>query len=151
MQTRINPCTQVPPCPTNNPKYKLVDGKCYYLEKTSLNYQGAINNCKEKFKNDGGNGVLFEPTSVDEFNKVYQETETFLHLTITSAWIGIKKSTNGILVYSRTGQPVTFQPPWYSAHSLSLNNGFCISVHRGKFLANYFPHEKRSSICVNNI
>ena len=150
MQTRINPCTQVPPCPTNNPKYKLVDGKCYYLEKTSLNYQGAINNCKEKFKNDGGNGILFEPTSVDEFNKVYQAAKTFLDLDNTSAWIGIKKSSNGILVYSRTGQPIT----WYSVHNISLsrNDRFCIVVYRGYLLDScYTIDEKKSSICVNNI
>merc|ERR1712008_394245 len=115
---------------------------------------GAINNCQEKFENDGGNGILFEPTSVDEFKKVYQAAETFLALYTKSnlfAWIGIKKSTNGILVYSRTGQPVTFQPPWYSGHSLSRNDGFCVVVHQEKFLTSWLPNEGARSICVNTI
>ena len=122
------------------------------MEKTQLNYQGAIDNCKEKFKNDGGNGILFEPTSVDEFKKVYQAAKNFLSLETYVAWIGIKKSSSGILVYSRTGQSVTFHPPWYDAgHNLSSNNGFCIAVYHEKFLATWFPHEKSRSICVNNI
>ena len=100
---------------------------------------------------DGGNGILFEPSSVDEFKKVYQAAETFLNLRNTNAWIGIKKSSNGILVYSRTGQPITFQPPWYSGQNLSRHTGFCISVHQEKFLDNWFPGQKRFSICVNNI
>ena len=141
----------MPPCPTNDPKYKLVEGKCFYLKKTSLNYQGAINNCKEKFKNFGGNGILFEPTSANKFKKVYQAAKTFLDLGTWSSWIGIKKSSNGVLVYSRTGQPVTFQPPWYPGHNLSSRDGFCISVWQEKFLSNYFPDDKRSSICENNI
>jgi len=147
-------CDTQEPCTVPSrwkPYYKLVDGKCYYLEKTPLNYQGAINNCQEKFKNYGGNGILFEPTSVDEFKKVYQAAETFLSLRNFGAWIGIKKSTNGILVYSRTGQPVTFQPPWYGSQSLSDNDGFCVVVYEEKFMANWFHHEKVRSICVNNI
>ena len=128
-----------------------MEGKCYYLEYTSLNYQGAINNCQEKFENDGGNGILFEPTSVDEFKKVYQAAETFLSLRNFGAWIGIKKSTNGILVYSSTGQPVTFQPPWFSGHSLSRNDGFCVAVFKEKFLTSWLPNEGARSICVNTI
>ena len=128
-----------------------MEGNCYYLEKTLLNYQGAINNCQEKFKNYGGNGILFEPTTVDEFKKVYQAAKTFMDLETRAAWIGIKKSSNGLLVYSRTGQPITFPPPWYSGHSLSRHNVFCVSVHQEKFLANYFSHEKVGSICVNTI
>ena len=141
--------SQVPPCPTENSNYIIVENKCYYLQQTSLNYQNAINVCREKFKHMG-KGILFEPKTLDEFKKVYDAAETKLQLGSYSAWIGIRKSSNGVLVYTSTGRPITFQPPWYSGHSLTRNDGFCISVFQEKFLDNYFPNDKRPFICVNN-
>ena len=50
-------------CPTDDPQYVLMEGRCAYIEETRLTYDQAIDNCKEKMKDYGG-GILYEPSTL---------------------------------------------------------------------------------------
>ena len=43
----------IPPCPTNDPKYYIVEGICLYFEANNLNFDAAMKNCKTKFNGNG--------------------------------------------------------------------------------------------------
>ena len=60
----ICPVKGVEAYPRDN--YRLVQGKCFYFERTYMNWQGARDNCKQK------GGKLFEPKNVAELNKLPQ-------------------------------------------------------------------------------
>ena len=47
-----------PQCPTDDPQYVVLEGRCVYIEKTRLTHIEAIENCQEKLKNYGG-GILY--------------------------------------------------------------------------------------------
>ena len=50
-----------------NGEYRTVEGKCYYYQKSGMEYEDAVTNCKAKFN---GNGRLFEPRSKSDNNNV---------------------------------------------------------------------------------
>ena len=52
-----------PQCPTDDPQYVLMEGRCAYIEETRLTYDQAIDNCKEKMKDYRG-GILYEPSTL---------------------------------------------------------------------------------------
>ena len=45
-------------CPTSEPNYHVVNGRCIFVEKSEKNYEEAKQNCEVVF---GGNSRLFEP------------------------------------------------------------------------------------------
>merc|ERR1711935_981576 len=51
----------------HNGEYRTVDGKCFYYQKSGMEYADAVTNCKAKFN---GNGRLFEPRSKSDNNDV---------------------------------------------------------------------------------
>merc|ERR1712110_719549 len=66
--------------------YQTIDGKCYYFEKVnSLDFVGAVANCKTKFN---AKGRLFEPRSKgSNTNVVGQASDLGLDKAL---WIGIR-------------------------------------------------------------
>jgi hypothetical protein len=62
------------PCPTNDPNYHLINGRCIFVEKKMKNYEDAKKNCIEKFR---GNGKLFEPKTWAE-NEMAQKVKKFV-------------------------------------------------------------------------
>jgi hypothetical protein len=68
-----------------NGEYRTVDGKCFYYQKSDMEYVDAVANCKSKFN---GNGRLFEPKS-----KKINEWVVGLARAISANqpfWIGIR-------------------------------------------------------------
>ena len=47
----------------------MQEGKCFYIEKTRLTFDKAIENGQEKLKNYGG-GILYEPYNITQQKKV---------------------------------------------------------------------------------
>ena len=50
-----------------NGEYRTILGKCYYFQKSALNFVDAAVNCESKFN---GNGRLFEPKTKKSNNVV---------------------------------------------------------------------------------
>ena len=99
--------TQTLPCPTNDSKYALVDNKCVYFEKTTLTYDKAIENCKEKLKDYGGGGILYEPNSIAEQKRIVDMA--YERGLLCWAWIGVTdKTTEGQFTYNSNNQPINF-------------------------------------------
>ena len=85
------------------PEYRLVNGKCFYLEKAYLNFEDARENCKQK------GWKLFEPIDFVELREVskFPSYNDFM-------WIGITDiAREGSYVYESDGKTITFNPPWY--------------------------------------
>ena len=87
-----------------------MDNKCVYFEKTGLNYDNAIKNCQEKFKDYGGGGILYEPNSIAEQKRIvdmaYERWSGW-------AWIGVTdKTTEGQFTYNSNNQQINFTPDW---------------------------------------
>ena len=118
--------TQTPPCPTNDSKYELVDNKCVYFEKTSLNYDKAIENCKEKLKDYGG-GILYEPNSIAEQKRIVNRA--YEHGLNWWAWSGVTdKTSEGQYTYNSNGQPINFTPDWHGGYGSNGRSNNCIEI-----------------------
>ena len=79
-------------CPVStNPKYRLIEGTCYYFEATKMNYETAEINCKVS-KFGPNKGRLVEPRSVSMNNKMYKNAQEVLS-TVTY-WIGVTDRRN---------------------------------------------------------
>ena len=119
--------TQTPPCPTNDSKYALVDNKCVYFEKTTLTYDQAIENCKEKLKDYGGGGILYEPNSIAEQKRIVDMA--YEHFSGYWAWIGVTdKTTEGQFTYNSNNQPINFTPDWYAGGGSRGQSDNCIMI-----------------------
>ena len=116
------------PCPTNDSKYALVDNKCVYFEKTTLTYDQAIENCKEKLKGYG-EGILYEPNSIAEQKRIVDmayERWSFSDW----AWIGVTdKTTEGQFTYNSNNQPINFTPDWHSDGGSRGQSYNCIQMY----------------------
>ena len=82
----------------------MQEGKCFYIEKTRLTFDKAIENGQEKLKNYGG-GILYEPYSIVQQKRVVDMAlehglKDWLH------WIGVTDVVNeGQSVYIQLQQP----------------------------------------------
>ena len=84
------------------PEYRLVNGKCFYLEKAYLNFEKARENCKQK------GWKLFEPIDFVELREVskFPGYNDFM-------WIGITDiASEGNYVYDSNGKSITLKPRW---------------------------------------
>merc|ERR1712110_851450 len=68
-----------------NGEYRTVEGKCYYYQKSGMEYADAVTNCKAKFN---GNGRLFEPRSKSDNNDVVSQARQIN--ANQPFWIGIR-------------------------------------------------------------
>merc|ERR1712110_135722 len=68
-----------------NGEYRTVEGKCYYYQKSGMEYADAVTNCKAKFN---GNGRLFEPRSKSDNNNVVSQARQIN--ANQPFWIGIR-------------------------------------------------------------
>merc|ERR1711962_1207381 len=85
------------PCPTSDPKYSWVNGKCLYFEKTSMNYEDAKSNCANKMARYG-KGRLFEPKSHNMSEMVAAKAnETFGDLEISTRRHAFRIGVNDIV------------------------------------------------------
>jgi len=93
-------------CPTSDPKYHIVDGVCLYYEKTTFNFDNAIQNCRTKFQ---ATGRLFEPKTVAINRKAHKTGVD--NLSVTHPWIGVRQNK-----YVSDGSPITINPPWRGSY-----------------------------------
>jgi len=120
--------TQTPPCPTNDPQYRLINNKCVYSEKKFLTYDKAIENCKEKLKDYGG-GILYEPNSIAEIKKIIEFAYTNFGVW---TWMGITdKNTEGQYTYNSNGQPIVHSniTGWHNTRGSRTQSNNCVAVY----------------------
>ena len=145
--------TQTPQCPTyDDPQFALVDNKCVYFEKISLTYDKAIENCKEKLKEYGGGGILYEPNSIAEQKRIvdmaYERSSSWY-------WIGVTdKTTEGQFTYNSNNQPINFTPDWYPGGGSRGQSNNCIMMYVNSLSGSYHSEwydtdctSTRRSIC----
>ena len=145
--------TQTPPCPTNDSRYGLMYGRCVYFEKTGLNYDQAIENCKEKFKHYGGGGILYEPNSIGEQKRIVDMA--LEHGSRSWHWIGVTdKTTEGQFTYNSNNQPINFTPDWHPGTGSYGRSNNCIMIlvdsPSGTYYSEWFDYDctsTRHSIC----
>ena len=136
-------------CPTEDSRYKKIDMKCFYFEKTRLTYDAAKSNCREKLKLYG-HGKLFEPATLAENDKIAEISnsllqDTFCHIGVTDV------SQEGKFVYDSNGLKINFSPIWHPGHGSSgtANNCICLgdySTYIGQWADTECSGE-RPSIC----
>ena len=98
------------PCnDTSKSDYKWLDGTCYYFEtKKLLNFEDALQNCKDKFGPNRNGGILFEPKSKENIDKVILfAIDTFGFSYYSKFWFGLYKQ-EGIWRFKRTGSFPSF-------------------------------------------
>ena len=124
MPTSADICQEY--CPEEDPNYHLINGKCYYLEKTNLSWEKAKDSCKDKFLPAG---KLFEPKSWEENSMVFNFTKLHIRDTWTNSknrtyvtnfygyWIGVDDfGQDGSFKHSYSGEPISFNIRWKSEH-----------------------------------
>ena len=118
------------PCPINDSRFGLMDGRCVYFEKTYLTYDKAIQNCQEKLKDYGG-GILYEPYSIAKQKRIVDmayESWSDDHLRWT--WIGVTdKTTEGQFTYNSNNQPINFTPDWHPGGGSQGQRNNCIMMY----------------------
>ena len=104
---------QTPPCPTDDSQFDVINNRCVCFETTKLTYDQAIENCKEKLKDYGGGGILYEPNSIAEQKRIVDMAyERWSDSYWT--WIGVTdKTTEGQFTYNSNNQPINFTPNWH--------------------------------------
>ena len=106
--------------------YRLVQGKCFYFERTYMNWEGARDNCKQK------GGKLFEPKNVAEMKQVASIAVHVSQYGYTTAWIGITDTMNeGNFVYNSNGQSITFNPHWQDGGQTKGTYNNCVGINTG--------------------
>ena len=142
-------------CPSqyqDDSRYKLVDNHCFYLEKNTLSFDAAENNCKEKL---GSFGRLYEPKSIEEMEKLATLANN-LQDSNTWVWLGVTdKRIENQWAYNSNGLPIKFNPNWYSNYG-SKGKGYDCVIMSTSSGRNYFKLwadadknclTPRSSIC----
>ena len=120
----ICPVKGVEAYPRDN--YRLVQGKCFYFERTYMNWEGARDNCKQK------GGKLYEPKNVSEMKQVASIAIKVSQYGYTTAWIGITDTASeGNFVYDSNGQSITFNPPWQDQDQRKGTSNNCVGIHTG--------------------
>ena len=103
---------QLIPCPTENPNYHYILGRCYFFETQVLDFDSAQANCGSKFPRGGH---LFEPTSL-LLNKIVAKKA----IKVTGAsrkWIGVHdKEVEGTFKYADKGVSLAFTPVWQASN-----------------------------------
>ena len=105
-------------CPTefstSTTAFRNVNGKCYYITRegcgdTGCTFYQAEYKCKTVF-GPGINGIVFEPTSLENNNAVLQAADRALGCKKCWFWIGV---SNGELKYKSDGKAVSIATiPW---------------------------------------
>ena len=119
-----------------NGEYRTVDGKCYYYQKSGMEYEDAVTNCKAKFN---GNGRLFEPRGTkDSDTKIYKQAQQLDNNTLF--WIGIRTQVKDIeheFYYISEGPSTSlaYDDGWaFAEPDDASGNEDCVSVLRFKDL-----------------
>ena len=110
-------------CPTENENYKLIQGNCYFFEKSKQDFADAQENCKDKFTPDSGK--LIEPTTIESYIEIHATAKA----VFGSGWLltGFKKANNnGKVEYSSTGVESQIQP--WDVNDIDGNNKPYLSV-----------------------
>jgi len=133
-------------CPTerstSDTLFKVIEGKCYYIDNSYRTFEEAQDFCQTVFDIAG---KVFEPTSLYINNAVLNAAKRING--VWTFWVG---ASNGDYKYSSNGLPVSFSIPWYDGQpSLSRSQTQCLNVGSRdlKWYADTSCSDKYSTIC----
>ena len=112
-------------CPTENTNYRLISGRCYYLDVGEKTYETAKNLCATKFVA----GKLFEPENLSTNNLVWNSfKDIIIPNSIPTLWIGInEKNSENNFHYDSSETKISFNPPWESGGQNRYPNS-CVAI-----------------------
>ena len=105
----------------------MIQGTCYFFEKTKQDFLTAQENCNTKFSPDAGK--VFEPSTLELYDEIFAAAKS----TFGGSWLltGFEKNDdNGDQVeYSSTGTESNIQP--WSQNDIKGNNKPYLTVNIG--------------------
>lgn len=145
-------------CPVDDPRYsgiaepggtgayRLVNGQCYFFERTLMSYEEAKVNCGTKFNSSGG--ILFEPKTSQIINNITDLSKSiFNNDNGYVSWIGVNDFTkDGTFVYTSNNEPFTIKLPWFSEEGNNNENG-CVALLKAYFWDQFNCSNQWASIC----
>ena len=139
-------------CPLYDPRYKLIDGKCFYFESQLLGYDEANTNCISRLATVGI-GKLFEPKDKEQNDKVADVASQTLSGTSVRPHIGITdRVQEGVFAYNSDDTQITFQPEWYKLNGLDDYDCIFMALNQGLGKWSDRPcSEKHPSICESSM
>ena len=138
-----------PPESQDDPRYKEIGDQCYYYENTTLSQRDAQENCKDKFREIGAGGKLFEPKTLSK-SKAVAETGQGI-IGTTWAFIGVDDiGNNETFKYSTGDHFISIQnPTWLNQHYPRGTGTYCVSLYMASS-AQWFDGDcgsRRKSVC----
>ena len=125
-------------CPSEtqgDPRYKEIGNQCIYYENKTLSQMQAQQNCRDKFREIGAYGKLFEPKTLDK-NKAIAEAGQ----EIIGKWtfIGVDDIGNNETFKYSTGEHfISVQnPPWISNAHPKGTGTYCVAMWLGSSSSN---------------
>ena len=119
-------------CPSesqDDPRYKEIGNQCYYYENKTLSQREAQENCKNRFRDIGAGGKLFEPKTLAKDKAVALAGQEIIGNVW--AYIGVHDlGNNGTFKYSTGEHFISIQNlPWLStAYPRGTANTHCVTV-----------------------
>ena len=106
---QLSICEFVPKrCPLENPKYRLIQSRCFFFESQKLDFDAAQENCLSKIP---GGGKLFEPTSQYMNERIAKEAIEVIGSG--RKWTGVHdRQVEGTFAYASNGLSLAFTPVW---------------------------------------
>ena len=93
-------------CPTRDPRFRLLNGKCLLFVNETRNQNEAKQDCEKQFA-ENTNGRLFEPRDADMNRLVYEEAKIVFG-SDEYVWLGIDDiNSENQWTYSSSGQNVS--------------------------------------------
>ena len=117
-------------CPTVSPNYRLVDGRCYYIESVQQSsYETAQAGCVGKFPKGGR---LFEPQSIEINEKVMIASREIVSGP-AYFYIGVKRSETVGSDYKLVSSsvPVPFAITWHPSAPSTVSSHQCVYARNG--------------------
>ena len=112
-------------CPSTI-NYKKIKGSCVYFEQKKLNWQEALDNCRNKFAS--GSGRLFEPRISSINQAVWEEADDKLGINSDGEfWLGMNDLKDRTYRYESDGIEVV-NGMWRIGQPNEINH-HCVAYH----------------------
>ena len=130
-------------CPTEDTNYRLISGRCYYLDLGDLvTYENAQRFCAEKFVG----GKLFEPENLSINNLVWNSFKDIMPSSY-APYIGINENNSeNNFHYDSSGVKISFIPPWETG-SGNRDENTCVYIWTDGKWGDYRCSYGRRALC----